>query len=97
MGLRGEMGLKYSKMAKCLNTFVAHCSYMLIRIKFLPFFCIFHTEAEISTNCVHKLSVLMKSCPGSHQFLSRSFERIKNGLWARFAQKIYLFNSIKCF
>ena len=25
MGLRGEIGLKYSKMAKCLNTFVAHC------------------------------------------------------------------------
>ena len=24
--LKGEIGLKYSKMAKCLNTFVAHCS-----------------------------------------------------------------------
>ena len=32
MGLRGEIGLKYSKMAKCLHTFVAHCRY----IKRLP-------------------------------------------------------------
>ena len=23
--LSGEIGIKYSKMAKCLNTFVAHC------------------------------------------------------------------------
>ena len=26
--LSGEIGRKYSKMAKCLNTFVAHCSLL---------------------------------------------------------------------
>ena len=34
--IRKEICLKYSKMTKCLNTFVAHCSY----VKWVPFFLI---------------------------------------------------------
>ena len=38
--LRGEIGLKCSKMAKCLNTFVAHCCFLVVTqsLSFTPSF-----------------------------------------------------------
>ena len=29
--IKGEMSLKYSKRAKCLNTFVAHCRFFFVK------------------------------------------------------------------